>query len=661
MSREHRRGCRAEQNADARGAGVLTRVVASYVAERNYLRSLASVQVVGAALGFLAVVPLAVSDGGYWPTAWSWTTLVFSWVAALALLVRSTIQTSFVERLFVAFIASLSLWTVASLFWSISFTRTVFEVERTLAYLAVVLAAVILLRAGSYQGLLGGIWAGVVFVCTYSLATRLFPERLGVFDPVAGYRLSEPLGYWNALGIFAGLGALLAIGLASRANSRLIRSLSAASLLVLLPTVFFTFSRGAWIAVGLGLAGAIVLDPRRLQLVTAVFAFTPAPVIALALAYRSDALTRLDATLQEASSDGHRLALVLLGLAVLNVLVALAFATAERRLTISAPTRRTYAVLLAVALLVAVGAAFVRFGGPVTMVDRARDAFTRPAPQTTESLNERLFTLSSRARVTAWRTARDDAADHLVLGAGGGTFELYWFRHRPSPTKIRDAHSLYLETLAELGPAGLVILLGALAMPVIGAVKARRNALVPAAFSAYLAYLARAGIDWDWEMTAVTVTAFLCGLGTLIAARADDAEPLSRGLRFGLIAVSLVLAAVAFVGVNGNGALADAREDANAGRWLASETDARQARRWMPWSSDPWQLTGEAQLARGDLSAARDSFRAAIDKDPDDWELWSGLAAASTGKTRREAVAQALRLNPRDPGLLRFAESLGVR
>jgi O-Antigen ligase len=504
------------------------------------------------------------------------------------------------------------------------------------------------------------VWAAIVLICTYALATRLFPERLGVFDPIAGYRLSEPLGYWNALGIFACLGAVLALGFAARADAVAVRIASAASLLVLTPTVYFTFSRASWIALGVGLASAIALDPRRVQLVTAGLALACAPAVGVAVAFRSEALTQLGVTLEDASREGHRLAGVLFALAILNGLVALALARAEARLVFSSRVRQAYAAVLAVAALLAILAAFVQFGSPPTLVRRVHDSILRPAPTTPEDLNERLFSLSSRGRVSGWKVARRDAAEHPVVGSGAGTFELYWLGHRPSQMKIRDAHSLYLETWAELGPIGLAILCLALAVPVAGAIRARRHALVPAALGAYVAYLVHAGVDWDWEMTAVTITALLCGTAALVRSRSDSEVPISRRWRFGLVGVPLALAMLGFIGVNGNGALSDAREAANAGRWAASQTDAEKAQPWLPWSSDPWQMVGDAQLARGDRAAAEQSFRTAISKDPNDPDLWEGLVYASKGRERRQALIQALRLNPRDPDLIGLAKKLGI-
>ena len=613
-----------------------------------------------AAVSFLIIVPLAASDGGYWPTAWSWTTLVFAWVGVITLVVRDALRISMLERLFLLALGCFAAWVGLSLLWTSSTTRTVLELERALAYLAMLFAAVVVVRRGAYRSLLGGAWAAVVVVCTYALATRLFPERLGVFDPVAGYRLSEPLGYWNALGIFACLGAVLALGFAARAHFLAVRCVAAASLLVLLPTVYFTFSRASWIALGVGVLGAILLDPRRLQLVAAALALAPAPALGIALAFRSDALTRLGVTVEAASRAGHKLAGLLFALALGNALIAFGFAYAERHLVVSRRVRRAFAVALALVALLAVVAAFVRFGSPPTIVKRVHDSVLKPAPNTPENLNRRLFNLSSRGRVTGWKVAWHDAEEHPVLGSGAGTFELYWLEHRPSQMKIRDAHSLYLETLAELGPLGLAILCIALVIPVAGAIRARHRALVPAALGAYVAFLLHAGVDWDWEMVAVTITALLCGTAALARSRSDSEAPISRRWRFGLVGLPLLLAAIGFAGVNGNGALADARHDANQRQWTASEEDAAKAEGWLPWSSDPWHFAADAQLARGERGSAAQSFRTAIDKDPNDPELWQGLAYSTTGPERRAALTKALRLDPRNQDLINLARRLGI-
>jgi Flp pilus assembly protein TadD len=156
------------------------------------------------------------------------------------------------------------------------------------------------------------------------------------------------------------------------------------------------------------------------------------------------------------------------------------------------------------------------------------------------------------------------------------------------------------------------------------------------------------------------MTALFCGAALLIAARRDEASPLSRGLRIALVVLVLGLAAGAFVGVIGNEPLAAARRAAEAGNWREAERQARKAMRWMPWSSEPWQVAGEAQVALGELETARATLRTAIDKDPDDWELWLDLSLASKGRERREAASRALRLNPLGPELASARNLLGI-
>jgi tetratricopeptide (TPR) repeat protein len=637
----------------------VNRTFAPTLAAAPTLRLIVSPNTMAALLGFLLVAPLAASDGGYWPTAWGWTAFGLCWIALVALFVRERIRFASAELLFLGLIATLFAWVLISVLWTSSVGRTVFEAERMLMYLVAILAAFLLVRTRSYRALLGGVWAAIVLVCMYALATRLFPERLGVFDPVAGYRLSEPIGYWNGLGLFACIGSLLAFGLAARSRVRIVRPIAASSLLVTLPTMFFTFSRGTWIALGISLAAAIALDPRRLQLVGSALALAPAPAVALALAYRSEALTHPEASLAAASHQGHRLVLILLVLAGVNALVALALELAERRVTISTAVRRTFGVALAVILIAALTFVFVRYGSPVTLAKRGYADFSKPTTRTTD-LNQRLFTFSSRGRFLAWKAAWADFEDHRRLGSGAGTYELYWARHRPVPTKVRDAHSLYLETLAELGPVGVLLLGGGLLVPVAAAIRARRSALAPAAFGAYVAFLVHAGIDWDWELTAITIAALFCGMALLLAAREGPVSQLSRPSRAALVAALLVLAAASFVAAIGNAAIADGKTAAEAGDPTKAEADARKAMRWMPWASEPWQLAGEAQVARGDLADARSTLRTAIAKDPNDWELWLDLSLASRGRARRVAAARAVRLNPLGPELASSRKLLGL-
>jgi hypothetical protein len=175
-------------------------------------------------------------------------------------------------------------------------------------YLAAALAVLVFARRTAASQVLAGVLGGIVPVCAYALATRLFPERLGSFDSIAGYRLSHPVTYWNALGILAAIGVLLALDFALRGGAAPAKHSVRLRSPLLLPTLYFTYSRGAWVALALGLAASVAIDPRRLELTAGAVLILPA-AIATWLASRSAPLTHLGSTLTKATADGHRLAL----------------------------------------------------------------------------------------------------------------------------------------------------------------------------------------------------------------------------------------------------------------------------------------------------------------------------------------------------------------
>jgi hypothetical protein len=615
-----------------------------------------------AAAAFAVVFGVGANEGGYFPTAWGWTALALAWAAGVALVIRPELRYGPLEPVMCAALAGFTLWIALSTAWTESSSRTVLEFERALVYVAAIIALFVVVRSITLRHLLGGTLTAIAVLCSYALATRLFPERLGSFDPVSTYRLAAPVGYWNALGILAAIGILLAVGTAARGKHLLSRSLAAAALVILLPTLLFTYSRGAWIALFLGLAAQILVDRRRLQLVTTMLVVGFPAVLALWLASRSSALTSRVPVLKDASAQGHRLALVIVALATLAAVMSFLLTIADDRLDFSLGARRVYAAVLIAALAVGLGAAFARYGSPVTMARTAYDDFTSsPKPGAgSSSLNTRLFSLWGNGRPQMWKVAWNDWRAHAALGSGAGTYEEVWAQHRPFASKVRDAHSLYAETLAELGAPGLALLLAALAVPLVAARRARAHPLGAVACAAYVGFLFHIGVDWDWEMPVVVLTGLFCGGALLVAARRGDVRAMSTHVRAGTLVLVLAISALTIVAIVGNSALAAGASAADAHRWRDSEAEARKAMSWMPWSSDPWQMVGEAQLARGRRAAARASFRKAISKDGRDWELWVDLALASPQPDRRRAALVALRLNPLSPEIAQSQPLLGL-
>jgi len=92
--------------------------------------------------------------------------------------------------------------------------------------------------------------------------------------------------------------------------------------------------------------------------------------------------------------------------------------------------------------------------------------------------------------------------------------------------------------------------------------------------------------------------------------------------------------------------VAEAAAALERGDTTAAESAARRAHTWAPWSHEPWQLLGEAQLAERHDAAARISLERAIRRAPEEWRPWFDLAIVTDGPRREEAVTRARDLNP---------------
>jgi O-antigen ligase len=137
-----------------------------------------------------------------------------------------------------------------------------------------------------------------------------------------------------------------------------------------------------------------------------------------------------------------------------------------------------------------------------------------------EASAQRLASAQSN-RYEYWQVAVRTFADHPLAGVGAGGFQAEWLRERPFRESVRDAHSLYLETLAELGLVGFAALLTLFAGVALGA----RRARAAAATAACAAWAFHAGLDWDWEMPALTLVALVLAARLLAAAEEPPGPP----------------------------------------------------------------------------------------------------------------------------------------
>jgi O-antigen ligase/polysaccharide polymerase Wzy-like membrane protein len=503
--------------------------------------------------------------------------------------------------------------------------------------------------------------AAITGVCVYSLWTRLAPTRAAFHpdDPISRYRLFTPVGYWNGLGLFAVLGILLALGLVTAPSCRIgVRMLASVSLVVLPVALFFTFSRGAWLALVVGLLVTVASSPHRLRVVTEGAAVAALPALAVALAWRAAPLTHRDATFAATVRAGHRLAVELLVLAAVAAVVPPLMRLLERRVHVGVNARRVLAAALVVVAVAGLAAGVARGGGPASLATRAYHSFADPVPPREQgNLTTRLASLNGNGRARMWSVAIDSLhGSGWAIGSGAGSFERNWDRSKRADEVVRDAHGLYVETLSELGVIGLLLLLVVLAIPLATGLRRRTAALVPALMGTYAAFLAHLAVDWDWELSGLALTGLLVGCLLLVAHRDRQERMLGTRVRAGAVAAGLATAAFVFVGLVGNTSLARAQAANGEHRFEVAAAASSTARRWMPWSPAPLQTLGTARLGQGDPAAARASFRAAIALDPDNWQSWLDLAATQHGRLRRRAVARARSLYPHNPQLREFEE-----
>lgn len=355
---------------------------------------------------------------------------------------------------------------------------------------------------------------GAAVVIGYGLAGRLLPGVLHYARSVSALgRLEQPLTYWNAMGELAAIGLVLCARLAGdRARPAAVRMLAAAAAAPLGLGVYTSFSRGALFAGVAGLIALIAIVPRREQL-AGVLICVGAGVLSAAAAAPLHGVTSLDGTLAHREHQG---AIVLAVLCVVAALAAATQATAITRVRERPLRMPAHRGLIATVLICAGLALAIVVGANET--DGASTALSGGA--------SRLVSLRSN-RYDYWGVALRAFSHEPLRGVGAGNWQLYWLRWRPIEEFAVDAHSLPLQTLAELGIVGALALAAFLLGVLESARRAlRRSALTAGPAAAFVAYVAHAPLDWDWEMPALTLVAIvLAGLIVAVAATDADAEP----------------------------------------------------------------------------------------------------------------------------------------
>jgi O-Antigen ligase len=617
-------------------------------------------------LAFVLVVYLALRGGGYDIVVRSEAGIAVWWIVLLGAL-AGILPTRLGVRgwIPIALLAGFAAWTGLAIGWSTSAEQSVIELGRVAAYLGVLVLAIALQGRTAARHTVNGLACAIGLVTVLAVLSRLHPQafppnqHFQFLGPQSARKLSYPLGYWNALADFAAMGVplLLAVTVAGRTIAG--QAVAAAILPLTAVCVYFTVSRGGVIALGVGIVVFLVLVPRRLEAVATLLVSAAGAAILLRVTSQRPALTSgliTHAAIAQGTDVLWIAIAVCLAVAMLQVAISLA-ATRLDRPALLAPDRRTTATL-ALALAVGIVAVGVAASVPGKLAHAWHD-FKQPTSGAGISQNTvfaRLEAANGNGRYQFWQSALHAAETHPWRGIGPGTFQFWWAQHATGPGVIRNAHSLYFETLAETGIIGLALLGGMLLWFV--AVAVLRAAREPPGLRVWLAgasaslavFLFAAAVEWVWQLAAIAATALILG-AVIIAGRGDSPEERvtpqqqNRGLaarllpRAVLASLALVALGAVLVPLAGQVAIRASQAAVARGNLSAALTDSLEAQRVQPYSSSAHLQEALVLEAAGELGPAAAAARTATADSPTDWTTWLTLARIDA---RRGATHAAL-------------------
>ncbi|HEX2449692.1 MAG TPA: O-antigen ligase family protein [Gemmatimonadales bacterium] len=547
-------------------------------------------------------------------------------------------------------------WTIASAFWSDGSARSIIEFDRALVYcFALVLFGCSALRRGTVARAQEVLAAALVVVCGAGLVTRVLPEVWTIGPNLANDRLSYPLTYWNAMGVIAALAATLLLHLTANVRSpAAVRVLAAGALPVVAGTLFFTFSRGGLAAAVVGLA-AYVLVVRPRGLIPALLAAGPPTAIAVVFCYHADLLASANPTTSAAVAQGHDVALAV-GLAALAAAgLRLLLLRLDRALAGARRPRvgRRRGLALAAAGAGAAVVAFAALGGPGYASDQYDRFVSGESIDDSADLRSRFVNPANNNRLDHWQVAIDAFEREPLHGVGAGTYVHEWARERDSLLKVEDAHSLYVEVLAELGVVGLALLVTAL-LALLAALAARCRGegrqLWGVLLAMGMAWSVHAGLDWDWEMPAVTFWLFAFG-GMALAQPGSRSRQPRRFARVALSVACLALIVTPALMTVSQGQLNRSSRAFESGDCDRAIDAALASTRAVPVRPEPLEMVAYCDVRAGEEGLAVRMMQGAVDRDPRNWRTHYGLALArgAAGQDPRPEARRAFELNPRDP------------
>lgn len=566
--------------------------------------------------------------------------------------------------------ALLAAWTALGLVWTESAERTVLEVGRIVHYGGVLLLAWSLLDRRTRVPAAYGIAVAAVGVAAAAVASRLVPEPFpvdAVREEIGVYRLNYPFDYWNALAAWGAMAIAIALALSAHARRLWVRAAFLAAIPVCGLAVYLTYSRGGLLSVAVALGAVIVLSRhRRVAVVHAVAGIAGAAVV-VAAARANPAIARGPVGPLGPGEGAAEVALALLAGTLICIATATILArvreqgtvlprlTASRRIgrvraAIAGQRRLAAGVVVGLAVLVGLMVGGDSLAGLPERVGNLPGIATGGSG---EDPSERLVDAES-SRPAHWTAAIEAFWANPLTGTGAGTYEFWWNRGG-GETFARDAHSLYLEHLAEVGLPGFALVLVLVGSLVVLAWRGRArwddegSLGVPVAGAAALAvFVVHAALDWLWEVPAVTLLALL---GAAVASA--PSEPLARrpaALRAAGVAAAVLACALQVPTLAGVTRVEDSQAAFRAGDVDGAKEAAADAADLEPWAASPYVQLALIDEADGSLTEAERHVREAIEREPTNWVHWELLARIEDARDEPEAAEaayeEARRLRP---------------
>jgi tetratricopeptide (TPR) repeat protein len=270
----------------------------------------------------------------------------------------------------------------------------------------------------------------------------------------------------------------------------------------------------------------------------------------------------------------------------------------------------------------------------------------------------------NNGRIGYWTVAWHQFQSAPTDGHGAGTYQDAFARYRQVDYPVLDAHSLYLETLDELGVVGFALLLTTMLTVLVRTASRARGSgrpLYAAIFAVLLAWTIHAGVDWDWEMPVLTIVFFSLG-GAVLARRPGRGRAVDSGMSIGsgfsrtwifrgALALGFLLVALlpAYVWLS-QSKLDDADYAFARGNCAAARQSALSSISMLGNRAEPYELLSYCDLRLGMPHAALSAMNKAVSLDPNNWNYRYGLVLmrAAAGLDPRGAASAALSLNPRD-------------